>query len=337
MSRSETGCSRRLPPLRTQLAPVPRRVTRAAPQRSRQRPAPAAAALRSRRHGIGAGGTTPPQRGQGPAQRGPGRGRRALRAVGTEGAGEARIAAGPAGAEAAGGSPDALDQRGSGGGAGAQKRHVPRAARARRLPRAHGPAEPSARACAECRTAQNHARPHPARHSTAPPPSPPHPALTPRPTASTALIGPRRAGPAPPQGERRDAAGAPDPGSPSRVPPPSTAPAISGHPPIPGTPCYTDPTARALSLALTGVLSRARPWMQVCADVRRCLHAHLEHTCTHSCVSVCPCAVRAEPCVCPAQAVAMSLLKCPLCAVRTQSTVLSSPCRSCPWPRITPV
>lgn len=42
-------------------------------------------------------------------------------------------------------------------------------------------------------------------------------------------------------------------------------------------------------------------------------------------------------CVCPAQAVAMSLLKCALCAVRTHSTVLSSPCRSSPWPRTTPV
>lgn len=57
----------------------------------------------------------------------------------------------------------------------------------------------------------------------------------------------------------------------------------------------------------------------------------------HTCVSVCPCAVHAQPCVCPALAVAMSLLKCPLCAVKTQSTVPSSPCRSCPWPRTTPV
>lgn len=45
---------------------------------------------------------------------------------------------------------------------------------------------------------------------------------------------------------------------------------------------------------------------------------------------------RACPTMC-VPAVAMSLLNCPLCTVRIQSTVLSTTCRSCPWPRTTPV
>lgn len=217
----ETGCSRRPAALRTQLAPVPRRIPRATPQRSWQRPAPTAAALRSRRHRVGAGGAAPPQRGQGPAQRGPGRSGRAVRAGGAEGAGEARIATGPAGAEAAGGGPDALHQRGSG--AGAQEHHVPRAARARRLPRTHGPAEPGARACAERCTDYNRAHPHPARVA------PPRPTLTPLPAADPAPIGQCGAGPAPPRGRARDAAGFPDPGT-------SSSPPNLGHSQFPGTP-----------------------------------------------------------------------------------------------------
>lgn len=45
---------------------------------------------------------------------------------------------------------------------------------------------------------------------------------------------------------------------------------------------------------------------------------------------------RACPTMC-VPAVAMSLLKCALCSVKIHSTVLSTPCRSCPWPRTTPV